>query len=398
MRNVCSIVTVSKVEPIEGADRIQFISMSENEYQIIGDKAFKAGDLAVYCETDTVLPVKPEFEFLRSRCFKEKYNGFLIKAMKMRGVVSCGIMFPLDILPKGKYVSGKDVTSVIGAIKLDDIVEEPQGKKKNYGFIKFLMSYKFTRPLGRFIMAKLNVKKISGNFPSSLISKSDVDNIMNNKDYLEKYKDVQVYASIKMEGQSATFLCDYKNKKIGKFFCCSKNQAFVNKEIGGIGKAMQDIAVKYNLEKKIADIYKDTGMLLAIQGEVCRPSVQKNIYKFTQSKLFVFKMKDLVTNRVLSFDEMQKVAWDYCIELVYILGDSFILSSKFSSIFDCNDFCKRYFLLGVGGSEVVVVDYEKPDNEKVDFKTVFLHEGVVITACDSSFSFKIKNDEYKVWF
>jgi hypothetical protein len=48
---------------------------------------FKAGDLCVYVEIDSVMPEKPEYEFLRSKDFR-------IKTMKMAGVISQGICFP----------------------------------------------------------------------------------------------------------------------------------------------------------------------------------------------------------------------------------------------------------------------------------------------------------------
>ena len=71
---------------------------------------FKVGDKCVYVEIDSVLPDKPEFDFLRK-------NNLRIKTMKMAGVISQGICFPLDILPekpKGTYEVDEDVTGVIG--------------------------------------------------------------------------------------------------------------------------------------------------------------------------------------------------------------------------------------------------------------------------------------------
>ena len=45
---------------------------------------------------DDVFPEKPEFEFLRSKKFR-------IKTMKMSGVLSQGICFPMSMLPEGNY-------------------------------------------------------------------------------------------------------------------------------------------------------------------------------------------------------------------------------------------------------------------------------------------------------
>ena len=77
------IATIKDVAPIQGKDRIQYVSFNENGYGVIADKSFSVGDKVVYIEVDAILPVKPQFEFLRKRCFKEELNGFLIKNMKM---------------------------------------------------------------------------------------------------------------------------------------------------------------------------------------------------------------------------------------------------------------------------------------------------------------------------
>lgn len=63
-------------------------------WTVIVQKDFKVGDEIVFAEIDSVFPEKPEFEFLRSKKFR-------IKTMKMGGVISQGIVFPLSILPKG---------------------------------------------------------------------------------------------------------------------------------------------------------------------------------------------------------------------------------------------------------------------------------------------------------
>lgn len=90
MRKLASIKTVGQIIPIEGRDKIE-LAMIDGWSVIVKKEEFKTGDLCVYVEIDSVLPEKEEFEFLRSKSFR-------IKTMKMAGVVSSGIAFPLDIL------------------------------------------------------------------------------------------------------------------------------------------------------------------------------------------------------------------------------------------------------------------------------------------------------------
>ena len=90
---------------------------------------FKPGDKCVYVEIDSVMPEKPEFEFLRKRDFR-------IRTMKMAGVISQGICFPLDILPPKKngkeYTLGEDVTEVIGVTQYEPTMDkEPTTAEKD---------------------------------------------------------------------------------------------------------------------------------------------------------------------------------------------------------------------------------------------------------------------------
>lgn len=105
MRHLASVQVIEDITPIEGKDRIVLAKVLG--WRVIVQKAdFNVGDKCVYCEVDSVLPEKPEFEFLRSKNFR-------IKTMKMAGVISQGICFPMSILPYDCSI-GDDVTNVIG--------------------------------------------------------------------------------------------------------------------------------------------------------------------------------------------------------------------------------------------------------------------------------------------
>ena len=91
MRTLASIKTISDILPIDGKDRI-VLAMVDGWSVIVKKDEFQIGDNCVYIEIDSVLPEKPEFEFLRSKNFR-------IKTMKMAGVISQGICFPMSILP-----------------------------------------------------------------------------------------------------------------------------------------------------------------------------------------------------------------------------------------------------------------------------------------------------------
>src|SRR5512133_1532260 len=93
-RKLASIQKIVSLTPIEGADKIEVATvLGWNVVVKKGD--FKVGDACVYIEIDSILPDRPEFEFLRERKFR-------IKTIRLKGQVSQGICFPLSILPRPK--------------------------------------------------------------------------------------------------------------------------------------------------------------------------------------------------------------------------------------------------------------------------------------------------------
>ena len=69
MRKLASIQRVWKIEPIEGADRIELAHVLG--WQCVVNKGqFQPMDLAVYFEVDSFLPIQEEYEFMRASSYK----------------------------------------------------------------------------------------------------------------------------------------------------------------------------------------------------------------------------------------------------------------------------------------------------------------------------------------
>ena len=90
MRKLASIQKIIDLEPIEGADAIEKATVLG--WQLVVKKGeYQVGDLMVYFEIDSLLPERPEFEFMKAR-------GMRVRTIRLRGQVSQGICFPLSIL------------------------------------------------------------------------------------------------------------------------------------------------------------------------------------------------------------------------------------------------------------------------------------------------------------
>ena len=155
MRKLASIQTVNAVEPIPNADAIERLRIL-GWWVVVKKGEFQPGDKVVYCEIDSLLPERPEFEFLRASSFKPAQTdasgapvlpaGFRIKTVKLRGQVSQGICFPLSILPAdAPRDEGADVTDHLGILKWEPPVPVGMGGRVKGGFPGFLPKTDETR-------------------------------------------------------------------------------------------------------------------------------------------------------------------------------------------------------------------------------------------------------------
>jgi len=272
MRKLASIQKIEELNKIKNADFLESAKvLGWNVVVRTGD--FKVGDLCVYCEVDSILPEKEEFEFLKER----KYR---IRTIKLRGIISQGIAFPLNILPK-EYTDikiGNDVTEILGIKKYEIIL---------YGNVK-------------------------GNFPF-FISKTDEIRIQSMPDFLERHKGKIVYITEKLDGTSATF---YVND--GIFGVCSRERELYedDKNVCWI------VARGFNIEEKLRRLGKN----IAIQCEIVGSRINKNIYNLNIQKPYLFSVFDIDNHKYYNFNDIKEFVKEYDFEMVPILDEEFILN------------------------------------------------------------------------
>lgn len=99
-RKLATIERISEIHPIPDADAIER-AVIRGWSVVVRKGDHKVGDLVVYCEIDSLMPERPEFEFLRPR-------GFRIRTISLRKQISQGIIFPLNILNSVGKIIEKD--------------------------------------------------------------------------------------------------------------------------------------------------------------------------------------------------------------------------------------------------------------------------------------------------
>jgi hypothetical protein len=83
-RKLASIRRISDIQPIEGADMIELAIVDGWKVVVAKEVGHKINDLVVYCEIDSFLPIREEFEFLRKSSFKKMgdQEGFRLKTIR----------------------------------------------------------------------------------------------------------------------------------------------------------------------------------------------------------------------------------------------------------------------------------------------------------------------------
>lgn len=294
MRKLASIQAVNATEPIPGADAIEKVRVLG--WWVVAKKGeFRPGDRVVYCEIDSLLPERPEFEFLRPGCFKPaildgdailQRAGFRIRTVKLRGQVSQGICFPLSLLPPGTPDDeGADVTEALGIIK-----------------------YEPPMPNG---MGGGNGPAAKGEFPAFL-SKTDEIRIQVLEPVLERHRGRAFLVTEKLDGMSFTaFLRD------GEFGICSRNLWLDESDRSNF---LARLAHRLGLEARLRAIRDARGFDLAVQGEVIGPGIQKNKYALAAVDLRVFNVLDLGAGRLLDHGDMLALLAEAGLEPVPQLG------------------------------------------------------------------------------
>lgn len=400
MRDLASICTIEKVWPLEGKDRVQGASMVENGYEAMVSKDIQPGQLVAFIQEGAILPVKPVWEWLRKRCYKESVNGFVIKPLKFSTIRSWGLIVPLNELGLEEKVfknfkAGEDITDLLEIRKYEpeeDASPTKSGGKNSYPkWVKFCLSHFLTRWIGR-IWQKRH-QNHSGGFPTDLISKSDETTIQNMKSVIETFKDETVYVSGKMEGQSFTVVPFIKNGKFKGAYVCSRNNAY-NLEDKSL---FWDMMRKYDIVNKMKMFHKKTGEHYILQGEQVGPGIQQNIYNFHENHWYVFTVKDYDTGKQLPYDEAQKVAESFGLRFVPVLAQG-KMSSMFPDIDTAVKFAETAIWNRTANDDITSSIGELPEGEM--WKDYFQHEGIVVRSVnydkDNNIgcSFKIKNLGY----
>lgn len=331
MRKLASIQKIEEVQPIAGADAIEKARI--NEWWVVVKKGeFSIGDLCVYFEIDSLLPVAEPFLFLQRGSTTKRMMvdgvervGIRLKTIKLRGQISQGLALPLTSF--GEIVDhmgvGTDISEPIGVIKYEPpIPAQLAGKAKGF-------------------------------FPG-FIPKTDEERVQNMPELFGGF-----YVTEKLDGSSTTYF-----KKDGVFGVCSRNLELLESE----GNTQWRLAREMGIEEKLSDN-------MAIQGELVGEGIQGNPLKLVGQTIYFYNAYNIASGAYLSFEDFVRYIMSLNLKTVPVLDVAFTLPATVAEL-----------LLYADGKSNITPDVDR-EGVIVRPKTEMTHNG-------SRLSFKAISNKY----
>lgn len=264
-RKLASVQYVHDIWPIEDADKIECIGVLG--WRCVAKRGeFSVGDLCVYFEIDSFLPIDERFEFLRAGCYRKNEllgEGFRLRTQKFRGQISQGLALPLSVLPEGEWKIGDNVTEILSVRKWE--IEERASSNGT-------------------IIAEL---------PQG-VSKTEETRIQAEPELLSELTGIPYYITTKMDGTSVSmFRID------GRFGVCGHNYEYADDGACSFWTWVK----KHELEQRLIGAgYED----IVIQGEFCGGGIQGNPLMLQKPDWFIYTVRDVRKNIRLGLVETQR--------------------------------------------------------------------------------------------
>lgn len=355
-RELCYIVRIGKIEPIEGYDRVEKAHVGGWTILVKKDQ-FKEGDLGIYFEIDSKVPETKPFEFLASKHYKIKTQKFCKGT-----VLSQGLLMAFEDLPDQfekfddswyykdsnqcvdegqpltellgvKYSIADDNKRKAGTNKYLAMVQRHQKLFKTNPIVKWLFKRKWGKELLFLIFGKKRDNQYA--FPTHFeyIHKTDEERIENLVPNILEDKEPWIVTE-KIDGTSTTFILEKIKTWYGKtkyeFYVTSRNVRQLRPDQANYhsqdSNVYWDMAKKYRIEDVLKDMLDEhpDWKYVGLQGETAGYGLQGNPNKMQDVQFFGFNLIDSDSGRWNSIEAKQCMA-EYGVQWVPILQEGFIL-------------------------------------------------------------------------
>jgi RNA ligase (TIGR02306 family) len=349
IRKLATVAKILNISQIEDSDNLELAKV-RGWNVVVKKNEFKAGDLCIYVEVDSVLPdglsqelqqswkelqkklskskvdeekisikkemeeiskqnTRPEFEFLRERKFR-------IKTREIFGQISQGICFPLSIL------NNKNTKIFTNNNKV--FIEQTNNEyNKNVRVLD--EDFDVTDIIGiiQYVAPEVNSNGgiVLGDLAQVGILVSDEERVENLEKNYEKLKQFLYYKTEKLEGTSIA--CNLKN---GEFSVCGRNINYKKPENDELVNYYWSTTIKLNVEEKMREFSSKFNIPnFSLQGELVGDGIQGNIYKLKEKTICFYNSFDIKTSLYYPYDEFIDMIKEMMLNTVPILDNNFKL-------------------------------------------------------------------------
>lgn len=306
-RELCYLVSVDKILPIEGADRVEVAVVGGWRIMVRKD-CFKPGDPAIYFEIDSKVPATAPFEFLAAKDYKIKTQKYFKGTVISQGLLMApsdfgwGVVVAEDdrgpgvVDDKGEYHFLNDesrfLTQKLGVVY--SVAEDNVRKARDVDKYKSMAArhaklfahkpfrWLMRREWGKKLLFVFFGKKKNTNAWPAWVVKTDEERVQNIPWILDD-KTEKWIATEKIDGTSTTFTMRRKRFNKKEFYVCSRNVVFdkPDKQCFYDTNVYLEMAQKYNIEKILTHlldkVYPDAEWI-TLQGETYGKNIQKRDY------------------------------------------------------------------------------------------------------------------------
>ncbi|UAV84563.1 hypothetical protein PHB09_067 [Pseudomonas phage PHB09] len=292
-RTLARVVLVEQLLPIEGADRIELALIGG--WQVVVQKGLyePMSTKAVFFEVDSLLDTeRPYFADAANWSSKLLHNidgrtHARVKTMKLRKQLSQGYLIPLSIAGLDSEI-GADLTKALGVVKYEKAEEASMnntggtgGKSgtSTLGFPKFIPKTDQTRVQN---ITNLYLKAVADGEEFEESFKLDGSSLTAFvKDGVAGVASRNV--GFRMEDQRKGFM-----KTLHDFIAQWRKRKFQNARWEPVTKKDDNAFTQMATEAGLIEAIKRDGRNLAIQGEMCGPSIQKNFEGLEENTFFCY--------------------------------------------------------------------------------------------------------------
>ncbi|OAQ73939.1 RNA ligase, DRB0094 family [Pochonia chlamydosporia 170] len=299
-RRLVTVRRVSLLTPIPDADLIESATV-DGWTCVVAKGEHKVGELSVYFEIDSFLPALDErYSFLKVKATKhDDFEGIRIKTIKLRKVLSQGLLVPLTKFP--------EINAILQDLQKKCGKEDADKELQSMSFEDILGVRKWEPPV-------YEQGKPAGLAPFPVfVNRTDQERVQNLPNVFEEWGDAVFQESTKMDGSSMTVYFirnDSTHISTLPTFAQQDHETLRHLPSGTVGVCSRNrdiapdpsnhfwsVALRQNIPSKLNELNRN----IAIQGELCGSSIQANFEGFQKGfhDIYVFSVWDIDAQKYL---------------------------------------------------------------------------------------------------